>query len=235
MDKLKDYVPFATVLFFAIGAFRIMLFGEHYHVNIYNLISVSNLLVYIFDVLRGLLLYSIPVVFFIIFKTKLASLCKTRISIAFAAIGLLISILVFTNNYYNCTMTYTLNWDLKWVLLAGIFCVGVIFRNIRWIENFELVKISLLICFLFGYLKVEFKYGLIGINNAKNNTISEIHLKNHDNKDSTITTNNVKYIIHYTADFVFLYNEADSSITPIPMSNISFLTTSIADKSRKVK
>jgi hypothetical protein len=228
----KNVIPIATFLLFGIGAIKVLLFGDQYHLAVYNFTSFSNILEYTFDISRGLLYSAIPIVAFIIFQHELIPFLKRRNVVCISFTLLCISALCFWYCYKKITMTYPANFWLKYLLEAGIFFAGVWLKSCKWVGNFEIVKLALLVSFLYLYLQIENKFLTHVIDDGKSK-VSKIILKTHANTNDTIFTNRQQYMILNSSDFVFLYNDTTQSITAIPMASILSFTTDTTHKSPK--
>ena len=232
MKELKDYTAIISILLFGIGACRILFIGEYYHISLWSFINLSNILAYTFDVLRSLIYYAVPVLFFVIFKPRLSPWLKTfKVRDYCILAGILLTI--FCLWYYLGDMNFISTFLLKYVLLAFLFFVGVIAKF--WseksgterllIRDFDTVKFSLLIVFLYCYLKVDFKFSKNDINTRKRSTVSTIVMKLPDNRDSIVVTDSTRYVVLSTAEYIFLYDEKTKGSTAIPVPNILFHTT----------
>jgi hypothetical protein len=230
----KTFIPIATFYLFGIGAVKILLFGEHYHLAVNNYINFSNLLEHTFDVLRSLLYFSVPVVAFILWKDGLIPKLMKPITVCISVAIFCISASIFIYSYYCVTITYCASLWLKGLLEMGVFCAGIVIVKYKLVRNFELVKFAFLICFLYIFLKVDNKFTIYSIDKGKDR-VSQIVLKADGIKESTICTNGGFYIILNTADFVFLYNDTTQSVTTIPMTNIYSFTYSISDTTKMCK
>jgi hypothetical protein len=238
MKELKEYTAVITILLIGLGAFRILLFGEYYHISLWTFINFSNILAYTFDVLRGLIYYAPLVMFFVGFKSRFAPWLLS-VHCCWYVSGAILSFGVCVIWYKYGLLTFeTARW-LKYLLLLSVFLVGIIIK--QWdvkakpwypvVTDFSMIKLALTIGFLYCYLKIDLQCSIYNVNTAKKTTKSMLVLKNL-NKYDTITTDSTKYVILSTAEYVFLHNESDSSTTSIPVSNVVSNTTNIQIKGR---
>ena len=103
------------------------------------------------------------------------------------------------------------------------------FRGLPVIKDFEVVKLSLMLLFVFIYVKITFKYAIWYTDSRKGITKSKIDFKDANGKWNCICTDSKHYVVLSTSDFVFVYNENEESLKAIPVANILCVTTNITE------
>jgi hypothetical protein len=222
MDSVL-YITIATTILFSLGAFRMLLVGNNYKAAFFNFLNFSNLLVYTFNIVHGLLYSAIPVVVFFLWKTSIVQMIGTC-SWCIYMIILVLSILSVWYFYFKVKMSYRINFILKYVTELGVFSAGVLLWKCPKIENFSLVVLGLIIVFLFLFLKITTKFEYHKSSQAALTQIQTINLKN---GESPLILTDGSLIITNTMEFVFIHDKANKAFRVIPMAEIKSIEYTI--------
>lgn len=221
MKDLKKYLPLGTAMLFGLAAFNEILTGEHYDVPLFNYQNFSNILVFTFNLVRGLSWYALPILIFLTWKSLFVDLV-TKIPLTILIIYVLLAICYVSWQYYGVDMSFYPNRFAILIAESGIFGIGVILKSKQASIDFEIVKLSFLLLFLFLYVKINFKNNIHEIN--KNRDILYNVIKYKDDKKQPDTLMDNKHLITNTIDFVFTYDEKGKVFTAIPMSEIKSIS-----------
>ena len=160
MDDIIKLIPVFTIALFFIVALKMQFLARALHTPLSNFLNFSNLLTNTFDFINGSLVFIAFIVIFLIWKNYFIGLIAKWPLWSIAIVIAICVCVVGINFYYNKKMTYRLSIALKFMAEIGLFFVGILFHNYIRAANFDLVKLSLGVLFIFMYLKINLKFEL---------------------------------------------------------------------------
>jgi hypothetical protein len=223
LEMIASVGAVVTAVILALGAFKMMIWGEHFNIPFFNYLNFSNLIQYAFGEIRTLIVdIFFTVTVFLLWKQwfieKLGNLNVWLVTITSVILGILVIICTKFLNIREC--------QEYWVVLVlqfGIFAAGLALKKCTAIKQFELVKLSLFALFLFSFVKINSNVEFTSIQANRNKFYSVIMFKDSARKTDIIKAN--RYIITNTFDYVFVQNDSPYSVTIIPTNEISSITT----------
>jgi hypothetical protein len=223
-EKITASGTVVTTVILALGAFKMIIWGEHFNIPFFNYLNFSNLIQYAFGEVRTLIVdIALPVSIFLIWKQYwIDALRNCKIWLLYT-IAIVLAIVAYLG-FKFCDRTQMTEFILLTFVQIGIFSVGLALKRCSQIKQFDLVKIFLFALFLFSFVKINSNMEFNSIQKNRRNFYYLITFKDSAHKPDVIKGK--RYVITNTFDFIFVQDDSLNSITAIPMSEIHSITTS---------